>query len=120
MTSWRSAESSPVSLLSTSVFREHFRLFPFPPEVEDERRDALRDPAEVLPPPVLPCFAKLGVFGGAAAVPPDVEVLLTLCPAATLTLLADLRADLGLLLRSFAFLSMEIKMFSFSFLFLSF
>ena len=120
MTSWRSAESSPVSLLSTSVFREHFRLFPFPPDVEDERRDALRDPAEVLPPPVLPCFAKLGVFGGAAAVPPDVEVLLTLCPAATLTLLADLRADLGLLLRSFAFLSMEIKMFSFSFLFLSF
>ena len=104
------------------MFREHFRLFPFPPDVEDERRDALRDPAVVLPPPVLPCFAKFGVFGGAADPPDalDIEVLLTLCPAATLTLLADLRADLGLLLRSFAFLSMEIKMFSFSFLFLSF
>ena len=117
MTSWRSVESSPVSLLSTSVFREHFRLFPFPPEVEDERRDTLRDPAEVLPaapPEPPPCFPKLGVFGT-----PDVEVLLTLEPeVATLTLLADLRADLGLLFRSLAFLSMEIKMFSFSFLFL--
>ena len=120
MTSWRSAESSPVSLLSTSVFREHFRLFPFPPDVEEDRRDALRDPAHA--PGVLPCFAG-GPLDGAAPPPvPAFEVLLTLCPAAlaTLTLFADLRADLGLLLRSLAFLSMEIKMFSFSFLFLSF